>query len=71
VFCTGIAYILYFRLIQHAGPARAHRHLRHAAVRGRLRRLFLHEQITPWMLGCGLVIICGTALSTGLIQIKR
>jgi len=29
--------------------------------------LFLGERVTPWMLGCGLVIVCGTLLSTGLV----
>ncbi len=72
VFCTGIAYILYFRLILHAGPARAMTvtfvtPLFAVAYGG----LFLGEQITPWMVLCGLVIVCGTALSTGLIQIKK
>lgn len=72
VFCTGIAYILYFRLILHAGPARAMTvtfvtPLFAVAYGG----LFLGEQITPWMVLCGVVIVCGTALSTGLIQIKK
>jgi drug/metabolite transporter (DMT)-like permease len=31
--------------------------------------LFLDETITPWMVGCGLVIICGTALSSGLVKL--
>jgi hypothetical protein len=30
---------------------------------------FLGESITLWMLLCGLVIICGTALSTGLLRL--
>ena len=30
--------------------------------------LFLDETVTPWMLGCALVIVCGTMLSTGLIR---
>lgn len=72
VFCTGIAYILYFRLIEHAGPARA---LTVTFVTPLFAVLygsvFLNEQITAWMVGCGLVIVCGTALSTGLIRIGR
>ena len=31
----------------------------------------LNEAITPWMIGCGLVIVCGTMLSTGLISTSR
>jgi len=70
VFCTGIAYILYFRLIERAGPARA------LAVTFMVPAfavlygaVFLGEAVTPWMLLCGLVIVFGTALSTGLLRI--
>ncbi len=69
VLCTGIAYILYFRLIESAGPARALAVTFlvpvFALVYGALA---LGEQITPWMLGCGAVIVLGTALSTGLLR---
>jgi drug/metabolite transporter (DMT)-like permease len=34
-------------------------------------RLFLSETITPWMIVCGLVIMAGTALSTGLVQPRK
>jgi drug/metabolite transporter (DMT)-like permease len=30
--------------------------------------VFLDEIVTPWMLGCGVVIVLGTALASGLIQ---
>ena len=70
VLCTGIAYILYFRLIENVGPARA------VAVTFEVPvfaifygALFLSEPVTPWMLGCGAVILCGTALSTGLVRL--
>jgi drug/metabolite transporter (DMT)-like permease len=33
--------------------------------------LFLGETVTGWMLLCGLVIVCGTALSTGLLKARR
>ena len=33
--------------------------------------LFLDESLTPWMLFCGLVIVCGTALSTGVLKLGR
>ena len=72
VLCTGIAYVLYFRLIEHAGPARA------LAVTFVLPvfavfygALFLGESVTGWMLACGAVIVCGTALSTGLLKLPR
>ena len=68
VVCTGLAYILYFRLIENAGPARA------LAVTFGIPvfavfygAVLLGEAITPWMLLCGAVIVCGTALSTGLL----
>jgi drug/metabolite transporter (DMT)-like permease len=71
VLCTGIAYILYFRLIETAGPART------LAVTFVIPvfaifygAVFLAEAVTAWMLFCGLVIICGTALSTGLLKIR-
>lgn len=72
VLCTGVAYILYFRLIENAGPARA------LAVTFVIPvfavfygALFLSEAVTLWMLLCAVIIICGTALSTGLLKIGR
>jgi drug/metabolite transporter (DMT)-like permease len=70
VLCTGIAYILYFRLIEQAGPARALAVTFVVPVFAILYgALFLSEQVTSWMLVCGLVIVCGTALSTGLLKL--
>jgi drug/metabolite transporter (DMT)-like permease len=70
IFCTGIAYVLYFRLIENLGPARA------LAVTFVLPvfavfygAVFLGESVTAWMLVCGMVIVCGTALSTGLLKL--
>ena len=72
ILCTGIAYILYFRLIAHAGPSRALAVTFLAPVFALLYgAVFLHEVITPWMIGCGLIIVCGTMLSTGLISTTR
>jgi drug/metabolite transporter (DMT)-like permease len=72
VVCTGLAYILYFRLIERAGPARA------LAVTFAIPAfavfygvLLLGEAITPWMVVCALVIIAGTTLSTGLLRLGR
>jgi drug/metabolite transporter (DMT)-like permease len=70
--CTGLAYILFFRLIETAGPARALTvtflvpvfALFYGAV-------FLGEEITQWMLICAVVIVCGVALSTGLVKLGR
>jgi drug/metabolite transporter (DMT)-like permease len=70
VVCTGVAYILYFRLIEEAGPARALAVTFVVPVFAILYgALFLGESVTGWMLSCGLVIVCGTALSTGLIRL--
>ena len=71
VLCTGVAYVLYFRLIEQAGPARALAVTFLVPVFAILYgALFLREQVTPWMLVCGLVIVCGTALSTGLVKLR-
>jgi drug/metabolite transporter (DMT)-like permease len=67
VLCTGIAYILYFRLIEEAGPSRALAVTFVVPVFAVMYgALFLGEAVTGWMLFCGAVIVCGTALSTGL-----
>lgn len=72
VLCTGVAYILYFRLIEQAGPARALAVTFLVPVFALFYGvLFLAETITPWMVVCGGVIICGTALSTGLLKLPQ
>jgi drug/metabolite transporter (DMT)-like permease len=72
VVCTGLAYILYFRLIERAGPARA------LSVTFAIPAfavfygvLLLGESVTAWMVVCALVIIAGTSLSTGLLRLGR
>ena len=72
VLCTGVAYILYFRLIEQAGPARALAVTFVVPVFAVFYGvLFLGEHVTGWMLLCGGVIVCGTALSTGLVRLRR
>jgi len=72
VVCTGLAYILYFRLIEEAGPARALAVTFVVPVFAVLYGvLFLAETVTAWMLGCAVVIVLGTALSTGLLRWPR
>lgn len=72
VLCTGIAYILYFRLIAHAGPSQAVAVTFLAPAFAVLYgSLFLREAVTPWMLGCAVIIVCGTMLSTGLLRPRR
>ena len=72
VLCTGIAYILYFRLIVRVGPSRALAVTFLAPVFAVFYGVvFLSETATLWMLGCALVIILGTLLSTGLLGARR
>ena len=72
VACTGIAYILYFRLIEKAGPQRTLTVTFLIPVFAVFYgAVFLREVVTPWMLLCALVIVCGTALATGLVKFKR
>ncbi len=69
VACTGMAYVLYFRLIAHVGPANA------IAVTFLIPVFavlwgwtFLHETLTLAMgLGCA-VIVLGTGLATGWLR---
>ena len=68
VFCTGIAYALYFRLIARIGPTKT------MAVTFLIPAfailwgvLFLSESVTLVMLGGCAVILIGTALATQLI----
>jgi len=71
VACTGIAYILYFRLIEKSGPQRTLTVTFLIPVFAVFYgAVFLSEIITPWMLLCAVVIVCGTALATGLVPFK-
>ena len=69
VFCTGIAYALYFRLIARIGPTKT------MAVTFLIPAfailwgvLFLAESVTWVMLGGCVVILVGTALATQIIR---
>lgn len=69
VVCTGFAYILFFRLIERAGPAKALSVTFAIPVFAVLYGvILLGETVTPWMVGCGLVIVLGTTLSTGILK---
>jgi len=70
VLCTGVAYILYFRLIARAGPARTLTVTFGIPVFALLYGvLLLGERVTAWMALCGLVVIAGTALAMGLLRL--
>ena len=72
LLCTSLAYVLFFRIIARAGPAKALTvtflvpvfAMSYGAV-------FLDERITLWMLVCTVVILIGTALSSGLLAVRR
>lgn len=66
--CTGLAYLLYFRLIARVGPANAISVTFLIPVFGILWGvLFLGERLSlPMVAGCA-VILAGTALATGLL----
>ena len=72
VLCTGLAYVLFFRLIARAGPQRALTVTFLVPVFAvAYGAVFLREPITPWMLMCAAIIVCGVALSAGLLPLKR
>ena len=67
--CTGLALLMYFRLIAHAGPANAisvtYLIPIFAIAWG---HLFLGEAVTwPLLAGCAVVFL-GTALATGILR---
>lgn len=70
--CTGVAYVMYFRLIAHAGPGNAIAVTYLVPLFGALwGALLLGEQVTPAMLSGGAVILLGTALATGMLGAAR
>lgn len=71
ILCTGVAYLLYFRLIEQMGPARALTVTFTIPVFAIFYgATLLGEAVTPWMLLCGAIVICGTALATGLVKLR-
>jgi drug/metabolite transporter (DMT)-like permease len=67
VVCTGIAYILYFRLVNRAGPARALTVTFLIPVFALIYGVaFLNETVTLSMVFLGTVVVLGTAMSSGV-----
>jgi drug/metabolite transporter (DMT)-like permease len=67
VACTGIAYILYFRLVNRAGPAKALTVTFLIPVFALIYAvLFLNETVTLSMVLLGVVVVFGTAMSSGI-----
>lgn len=72
VLCTGIAYVLYFRLIEKVGAAASLTVTFLIPVFAVFYgAIFLGETVTPWMLLCGGIILLGTALSVDLFGLRR
>lgn len=70
VGCTGVAYLMFFRLIQRVGAARAVTVTFLIPVFGTLwGALLLGESITLAMLAGGAVVLIGTGFATGLIRL--
>ncbi len=72
VVCTGIAYVLFFRLIDKMGAASTLTVTFLIPVFAVIYGvLFLGEAVTSWMLICGTVILSGTALSLDLLKRRQ
>lgn len=71
VLCTGVAYILYFRLIESMGPARSMTVTFVVPVFAMIYgALFLDEAVSAWMVFCCAIIVSGTALSSNLRTLR-
>ena len=72
LLCTGVAYILYFRLIAHIGATSASAvTFLIPAFAAAFGWLFLDERLSPSMIVGGAVIFVGTALAMGLWPRQR
>ena len=69
VLCTGLAYVLYFRLITRAGPTRTLTVTFLIPVFAvAYGMVLLGEQVSLTMLFCAALVLLGTALSSGLLK---
>ena len=72
VLCTGVAYVLYFRLIDKMGASASLTVTFLIPVFAVIYGvLFLGEAVTAWMLICGAVILFGTALSLDVFKLRN
>ena len=70
ILCTAVAYVLFFRLIEQLGPARAITVTFTIPVFAVFYGVtLLGETVTTWMLFCGVIVLCGAALATGLVKL--
>ena len=66
ILCSGVAYILYFGLMDEVGPSQTLSVTFLIPIFGILwGYLFLHEPVTPHMVIGGAIVLIGTALITG------
>ena len=71
LLCTALAYVLFFRIIAKAEPSKALTVTFLVPVFALLYgSVFLAETVTLWMVTCGVVILCGTLLATGLRRLR-
>lgn len=71
IACTGIAYVLFFRLVNRAGPAKALTVTFLIPVFALVYGvIFLDETVTLIMVLLGILVILGTAMSSGLLPKK-
>ena len=68
--CTGLAYVLYFRLIAKVGASRTMTVTYLIPLFANLIGVvFLDELITTWVIVCAVMILSGTALAAGLLKL--
>lgn len=72
VLCTGVTYIIFYRLVMNAGPAKASTVTLLIPVFGVLWGwMWLEEEVTGVILMATAIILAGTALATGILGEKQ
>jgi len=72
IVCTGVAYVLYFRLVEHVGASYAASVTFVIPIFGVLwGAIFLGEKITATMIVGGAIILLGTGLASGRLKLAR
>ncbi|GAC1524938.1 MAG: DMT family transporter [Collimonas sp.] len=71
VVCTGIAYVIFYRLLEHLGSAYAASVTFLIPIFGVIwGAIFLKEEVTATMLAGCLIVLLGTALATGKLNLS-
>lgn len=72
IVCTGFAYVLFFRLVENVGASYAASVTFVIPIFGVLwGAVFLGEKISPAMIVGGAIILLGTALASGKLQMRK